>query len=344
MGQRHMRCPLLADRPCEPACIHAAHPDASALFKVGGQLFGHAPVRGLGRVPFDDHPCGDRIGGFIVFGVDPGVADVGEGEGHDLARIRRICHDLLIAGHGGVKAQLGSGLARRPKAYPVKDGPICKSKAGGWFRRHVLIPRCHANRPRNRRQGGGGQGLANKGMMRRCARLSRPLRIVMLRLRGTVGIEFQMDMRTRVNTALKDAMKAKEADRLSTLRLINAAIKDKDIALRGTDQEEAGVGDPEVLAIMGRMVKQRQESARAYEEGGRLELAEKEQSEIKIIEEFLPKQLSEDETAAAVDAAITQVGADSIRDMGKVMGVLKGKYTGQMDFGKTGPLVKARLG
>jgi len=153
-----------------------------------------------------------------------------------------------------------------------------------------------------------------------------------------------MDMRSRVNAALKDAMKAKEADRLSTLRLINAAIKDKDIALRGTDQEEAGVGDPEVLAIMGRMVKQRQESARAYEEGGRLELAEKELSEITIIEEFLPKQLSEDETAAAVDAAIAAVGADSIRDMGKVMGVLKDKFTGQMDFGKTGPMVKDRLG
>jgi len=153
-----------------------------------------------------------------------------------------------------------------------------------------------------------------------------------------------MDMRSRVNAALKDAMKAKETDRLSTLRLINAAIKDKDIALRGTDQEEAGVGDPEVLAIMGRMVKQRQESARAYEEGGRLELAEKELSEITIIEEFLPKQLSEDETAAAVDAAIAAVGADSIRDMGKVMGVLKDKFTGQMDFGKTGPMVKDRLG
>lgn len=153
-----------------------------------------------------------------------------------------------------------------------------------------------------------------------------------------------MDMRSRVSAALKDAMKAKEADRLSTLRLINAAIKDKDIALRGTDQEEAGVGDPEVLAIMGRMVKQRQESARAYEEGGRLELAEKELEEIKIIEEFLPKQLSEDEAAAAVDAAIAEVGANSIRDMGKVMGVLKEKYTGQMDFGKTGPVVKARLG
>lgn len=153
-----------------------------------------------------------------------------------------------------------------------------------------------------------------------------------------------MDMRSRVNAALKDAMKAKEADRLSTLRLINAAIKDKDIALRGTDQEDAGVGDTEVLAILGRMVKQRQESARAYEEGGRLELAEKELSEIKIIEEYLPKQLSDDETAAAVDAAIAEVGATSIRDMGKVMGVLKGKYTGQMDFGKTGPLVKDRLG
>ena len=153
-----------------------------------------------------------------------------------------------------------------------------------------------------------------------------------------------MNMRDRVTAALKDAMKSKEADRLSTLRLINAAIKDKDIALRGTADEDAGVGDADVLAIMGRMVKQRQESARAYEEGGRLELAEKELSEIKVIEDFLPKQLSTDEAAAAVDAAIAEVGADSIRDMGKVMAVLKGKYTGQMDFGKAGPMVKAKLG
>ncbi len=152
-----------------------------------------------------------------------------------------------------------------------------------------------------------------------------------------------MDMRTRVNAALKDAMKSKEADRLSTLRLINAAIKDKDIALRGEGDDKT-VTDADVLAIMGRMVKQRQESARAYDEGGRLELAEKERAEIKVIEEFLPKQLSEAETEAAVDAAISAVGAESIRDMGKVMGELKGKYTGQMDFGKVGPLVKGRLG
>jgi uncharacterized protein len=153
-----------------------------------------------------------------------------------------------------------------------------------------------------------------------------------------------MQIRERLSAALKEAMKAKEADRLSTLRLINAAIKDRDIALRGTADESAGLSDADVLAILGRMVKQRQESARAYEEGGRLELAEKELSEIKVIEEFLPRQLTEDEAAAAVDTAIAAVGAASIRDMGKVMAELKTHYTGQMDFAKAGPLVKARLG
>lgn len=153
-----------------------------------------------------------------------------------------------------------------------------------------------------------------------------------------------MDMRTRITTALKEAMKAKEADRLSTLRLINAAIKDKDIAARGDGEDAAGVSDSEVLGILGRMVKQRHESARAYEEAGRLELAEKERAEIKVIEEFLPKQLSDDEVTVAVDDAIKTTGAESIRDMGKVMAVLKEKFTGQMDFGKIGPLVKNKLG
>jgi len=153
-----------------------------------------------------------------------------------------------------------------------------------------------------------------------------------------------MDMRSRVGAALKEAMKSKDAERLGTLRLINAAIKDRDIALRGTEAEAEGLGDADVLAILGRMVKQRQESARAYEEGGRLELAEKELAEIKIIEGFLPKQLTDDEAADAVTAAIAEVGAESIRDMGKVMGALKAKYTGQMDFGKVGPMVKDKLG
>jgi len=152
-----------------------------------------------------------------------------------------------------------------------------------------------------------------------------------------------MSLRERLQVALKDAMRAKEAERLSTLRLINAAIKDREIASRGEGGEQE-VGDPEILAIMGKMVKQRQESARAYEEGGRLELAEKELNEIKVIEEFLPRQLGAEEIEAAVKAAIAEAGATSIRDMGRVMAVLKGKYTGQMDFGAVGPKVKDLLG
>lgn len=151
-----------------------------------------------------------------------------------------------------------------------------------------------------------------------------------------------MELRERVSTALKQAMRDKAADRLSTLRLINAAIKDKDIAARAEGNED-GVPNAEVLAILGKMSKQRLESARAYEEGGRLDLAEREQAEIEVIEEFLPRQLSEDEAKKAVSEAISETGAKSIRDMGKVMGVLKSNYTGQMDFGSVGPMVKARL-
>jgi len=153
-----------------------------------------------------------------------------------------------------------------------------------------------------------------------------------------------MDMRTRVATALKQAMKDKDAERLSTLRLINAAIKDRDIAKRAEGNEEVnGCGDADVLEILGKMSKQRKESARAYEEGGRLDLAERELREVEVIEEFLPKQLDDDEVAAAIQSAISATGAGSIRDMGKVMGELKSRYTGQMDFGKVGPLVKDRL-
>ncbi len=152
-----------------------------------------------------------------------------------------------------------------------------------------------------------------------------------------------MDMRERIGAALKDAMKSRDAARLSTLRLINAAIKDRDIALRG-EGGEATVGDAEVLGILGRMVKQRQESARAYEEGGRLELAEKERAEIGVIEEFLPRQLSPEEVTAAIASAIAETGAAGIRDMGRVMAALKARYTGQMDFGAVGPMVKDSLG
>lgn len=151
-----------------------------------------------------------------------------------------------------------------------------------------------------------------------------------------------MSMRTTITDALKQAMRDRAADRLSTLRLVNAAIKDLDIAMRGEGNDE-GAQDADVLKILSKMVKQRQESARTYEEGGRLDLAERELEEIKVIEDFLPQKLSDDEVVAAIDAAIADVGASSVRDMGKIMGALKSKYTGQMDFGKVGALVKDRL-
>lgn len=148
-------------------------------------------------------------------------------------------------------------------------------------------------------------------------------------------------MRDQINSAMKDAMKAKDKTKLSTLRLISAAIKDRDIANRTSGKDS--VSDDDVLAILAKMVKQREDSARVYEEGNRLELAEQERSEIVIINAFLPAQLSADEVEAAISAAIDESGAESLRDMGKVMGVLKGKFTGQMDFSKASAAVQAQL-
>ncbi|MEM1077878.1 MAG: GatB/YqeY domain-containing protein [Pseudomonadota bacterium] len=151
-----------------------------------------------------------------------------------------------------------------------------------------------------------------------------------------------MDLRDKISAELKSAMKSKEAAKLSTLRLISAAIKDKDIALRGQGKSD-GVAEPDILAILGKMVKQRQETARTYEEAGRLELAQQELAEIDVIEAFLPTPLDEDEIDTAIQTAIAELKAESIRDMGRVIGALKSRYTGQMDFGRVGPMVKERL-
>jgi uncharacterized protein YqeY len=150
-----------------------------------------------------------------------------------------------------------------------------------------------------------------------------------------------MELKAKINAALKQAMKEKDSDRLATLRLIMAAIKDREIALRTEDRD--GVTEAELTAILAKMVKQRQESARTYEEGNRLDLAARELAEIDVIEEFLPRQLDDREVARAIDAAMADTGASSIRDMGKVMGALKAAHAGQMDFGAVGPLVKQRL-
>ena len=149
-------------------------------------------------------------------------------------------------------------------------------------------------------------------------------------------------MRDILDKSLKDAMRARDTQKISTIRLINAAIKDRDIAIRSEDNLE-GVSDEEILSILSKMIKQRKESAKQYEEGGRLELAQQEFEEIEIIENFLPRQLELNEIEQIVKKIILEINANSLRDMGKVMSLLKENYSGKMDFGKAGVVAKELL-
>jgi uncharacterized protein YqeY len=152
-----------------------------------------------------------------------------------------------------------------------------------------------------------------------------------------------VEKREEFNTALKQAMKDKDQVATSTVRLILAALKDRDIAARGQGKAE-GIGEAEILSMLQSMVKQRQESAKIYNEAGRIELAEREDAEITVIEKFLPKQLGDAEVAKIIESLIAETGAAGIKDMGKVMGALKSKYAGQLDMAKAGVLVKEKLG
>ena len=147
-------------------------------------------------------------------------------------------------------------------------------------------------------------------------------------------------IRDDINNALKEAMKAKNERAVSTLRMVNAAIKNADIEARTTGKD---MGDAEVLGLLQKMIKQRQESVELYKKGGREDLMKQEEEEIAVISAYLPKQMSDAEVAAAIDAAIAETGAAGMKDMGKVIAVLRGKYAGQMDFGKASGLVKAKL-
>ncbi|KQV28593.1 glutamyl-tRNA amidotransferase [Rhizobium sp. Root1203] len=148
-------------------------------------------------------------------------------------------------------------------------------------------------------------------------------------------------LRDQLAAALKDAMKSKNAERLSTVRLIQAAVKDRDIANRGAGKEQAS--DDEILQILAKMVKQRDESAKIYEENARPELAAKERAEITVVQDFMPKQLSDADVRANIAAIIAETGAAGPKDMGKVMAVLKERYAGQMDFSKASGAVKELL-
>ena len=148
-------------------------------------------------------------------------------------------------------------------------------------------------------------------------------------------------MRAALAQALKDAIKGQDKSRISTLRLIQAAIQDRDIANRGVGKESAS--DDDILAILSKMVKQREESAKMYDEGGRAELAAQERGEIEVIRGFMPRQLGDDEVRSIIAGLIAETGAQGLRDMGKVIGLLKERYPGQLDFAKASGVVKELL-
>ncbi|MBS0249308.1 MAG: GatB/YqeY domain-containing protein [Proteobacteria bacterium] len=147
-------------------------------------------------------------------------------------------------------------------------------------------------------------------------------------------------IRDDINKALTEAMKAKAERTVSTLRMVNSTLKNADIEARTTGKP---LGDAEVLGILQKMIKQRQESVEMYKKGNRADLVKQEEEEIAVISAYLPKQMSDAEVTAAIDAAIKETGAVGMKDMGKVIGILRGKYAGQMDFGKASGMVKAKL-
>lgn len=149
-------------------------------------------------------------------------------------------------------------------------------------------------------------------------------------------------LRERFTADLKDAMKAGDKGKVSTLRLITSALKDKDIEARGLGKGETSAD--ELLALLQKMIKQRQESIAIYDANGRPELAAGERAEVEVISAYLPKQMTDAEVKAAIDTAIAETGASAVKDMGKVIGVLRANYAGQMDFGKVSPMVKSALG
>ena len=151
-----------------------------------------------------------------------------------------------------------------------------------------------------------------------------------------------MSTREKINAVMKEALKNKDMERVAAIRLITAAMKDKDIASR-TEGRNDGIDESAIMSMLQSMVKQRKESAQIFRDNGRPELAEKEEKEIAVIEEFLPRQMSDDEAGQVIEGIIAETGAASVKDMGKVMAELKAKYAGQLDMGKAGGIIKQKL-
>jgi uncharacterized protein YqeY len=237
---------------------------------------------------------------------------VGKGEGDDLPGIGRIGQNFFIAGHRGVEADLAHRMAGGAEAEAFEHGAV-------------------------------GQHQKRRPRLAGCAVVSASARAYILRsaipappqLREALAV-----LRDDINNDLKTAMKAGQARRVSTLRLVNAAILERET--KGA--ERLTLGEPEIIDVMGKMIKQRQESLGIYEKAGRTELAAQEREEIEIISAYLPKHMSDLEAASAISALIKEIEAETLKDMGRTMAALKQRFSGRMDFAKAGAHVKKLLG
>ncbi len=325
MRDHRVRHALFANERGQRAGIEPGKPDDAAAFQPGVEIARGAIVRrGRDRgMQHDTARAGRRreVDGLDIFLVGADIADMGECEGDDLAGIGRIGEDLLVTGHGSIEADFAHGMAGCAEANTLEHGTVRQNEKR---RRLRLVPagqRCR--RLRLYRHGEGPKSL-------RLAR--KPQRVP---LREALAV-----LRDDINSALKEAMKSGQARRVSTLRLINAAILQRETS----GAERTTLSDAEILDVMGKMIKQRQELLEIYEKAGRAELAAQEREEIEIISAYLPKQMSDIEAAHAISTLIKDIEAETLKDMGRAMAALKQRFAGRMDFSKASAQVKKLLG
>jgi uncharacterized protein YqeY len=343
---------LVADERGQGPGVDARQADDATRLQPRVEMPRRAIVGRLGHLGGDDdaaRPVGlvhvDRLD---VLLVRADIADMREGEGDDLPGIGRIGEDFLIARHRRVEADLADGVSRRAEAEALQHGSVRQHQQR---RRLANLPRggfglilCHGRStplaipawPR---------ALRCRGARREKPRIFRGPNLARKLEEGGGSVNpagpSGENMRARFTEELKTAMKAGDKARVGAIRLIAAALKDRDIEARGQGKE---VSNDDILALLQKMIKSRQESVEIYDKAGRAELAQQERDEIAVIQSYLPTQMSDADVAAAIDAAIAETGAASIKDMGKVVGALKAKFTGRMDFARASAAVKAKLG
>src|SRR5580700_7046968 len=327
VGNHGVRHAFFANERGERAGVDAGEPDDAAVLQPGIEMFRGAIVRRLGDGGMQHHPARARrrrqIHGLDIVVVDADIADMGEGEGDDLARIGRIGEDLLVAGHRGVEADFAHRLSGGAEADAFEHRAVGEHEQR---RRLGILPF---------------QGSLWRASLRLCRHRQGPKCSAQPPAPGGAHLrEAIAVLRDDINNAIKEAMKAGQARRVSTLRMVNAAI----LARETSGAERLKLSDPEILDVMGKMIKQRQESLDIYEKAGRAELAAQEREEIGIISAYLPKRMSDIEAASAISSLIKELEAATLKDMGRTMTALKERFAGRMDTAKASAIVKKLLG